>query len=267
MAKVVLVTGGSAGIGRAVAAHLANLGYTVYGTSRTADVEMTDDGFRILRMDVTDEAMVKSGMAFIAEKHGKLDVLINNAGLGMTGPLENTSDAEAKMIYDTNVFGVLNTCRHAAPLLRKSQGNVINITSIGGIFGLPYRGIYCSSKFAVEGISEVLSMEMAPQGIKVSIIEPGDFKTSINENRLTSENVNDDVYPKFSKVVNQINREVSSAQDPIIVARTVERILRSSRPKLRYRAATPMHRLSVGLYKLLPGRLFERIIAGHYGVK
>lgn len=267
MAKVILVTGGSAGIGRAVAAHLAGLGHTVYGTSRTAEVEMTDDGFRILRMDVTDEEMVKRGISFIADKHGKLDVLINNAGLGMTGPLENTSDEEAKFIYDTNVFGVLNTCRHAAPLLRKSAGNIINITSIGGLFGLPFRGIYCSSKFAVEGISEVLSMELAPQGIKVSIIEPGDFKTNINQNRLTSERIDTTLYPQFSSVVDQINREVSTAQDPVIVARTVERILRSNRPKLRYRAATPMQRFSVGLRKLLPGRYFEQIIARHYGVR
>lgn len=267
MAKVVLVTGGSAGIGRAVAAHLADLGHTVYGTSRTADVEMTDDGFRILRMDVTDEEMVRRGMDIITEKHGRLDVLINNAGLGMTGSLENTSDEEAKFIYDTNVFGVLNTCRHAVPLLRKSKGNIINITSIGGIFGLPYRGIYCSSKFAVEGISEVLSMELGPQGIKVSIIEPGDFKTNINENRLTTKHIDKEAYPHFDAVVEQINREVSSAQDPVIVARTVERILRSSKPKLRYRAATITQRLSVGLHKLLPGRWFEKLIARHYGVK
>lgn len=267
MSKVILVTGGSAGIGRAVAAHLAQQGHTVYGTSRTAEVEKTDEGFHILRMDVTDEPMVKQSIRRIIDKHGKLDVLVNNAGLGMAGPLENTSDAEAKAIFDTNVFGVLNTCRHAAPHLRASKGNIINITSIGGIFGLPFRGIYCSSKFAVEGISEVLSMELKGQGIHVSIIEPGDFKTNINANRHNSAFVDHNVYPEFEQVLNQINHEVSGAQDPIVVAKTVERILRSRRPKLRYRAATPIQRFSVGLHKLLPGRLFEKIIARHYGLK
>ncbi|WP_306643446.1 SDR family oxidoreductase [Sanyastnella coralliicola] len=267
MSKVILVTGGSAGIGKAVATYLSSKGHVVYGTSRSASEGMTEQGFRIVRMDVTDEATVQHALNLILDKEGRLDVLINNAGLGMAGPLESTSDAEAKEIFDTNVFGVLNTCRVATPALRMSKGNIINITSIGGMFGLPYRGIYCSSKSAVEGISEVLSMELWQFGINVSIIEPGDFKTKINDNRKVASNIDKAVYTNFDQALDQINREVAGAKDPILVAKTVERILKSKRPKLRYRVATPVQRLSVFLHKSLGGRTFEKLIAGHYGLR
>lgn len=267
MVKVILVTGGSAGIGKAVATYLASKGHVVYGSSRKSEVGLTSLGYHIIRMDVTDEEMVTKAVEQIISKHGKIDVLVNNAGLGMAGPLESTTDAEAKAIFNTNVFGVLNTCRVVAPYLRQSKGNIINITSIGGMFGLPYRGIYCSSKSAVEAISEVLSMELWQFGVNVSIIEPGDFKTKINENRINARSIDKDVYSNFDAVLDQINTEVSGAQDPILIAKTVESILLKKRPKLRYRVATPMQRFSVFLHKTLPGRLFEKLLTSHYRLR
>lgn len=267
MSKVVLVTGGSSGIGGAIASFLANKGHHVFGSSRTVERQKQDVPFTFIQMDVTDSQSVEQALSVIAERHGRLDVLINNAGLGMAGPLESTSDEEARTIFNTNVFGVLNTCRQAAPLLRASQGVIINITSIGGVFGLPYRGVYCASKFAVEGISEVLSMELNPHGVKVVIVQPGDFKTNINANRINAAQIDRAIYPDFDVVLDQIHSEVKHAQDPVLIAKTVDKIIRSSNPKLRYRVATTTQRLSIWLNRVLSGRMFERMIARHYGIR
>jgi NAD(P)-dependent dehydrogenase (short-subunit alcohol dehydrogenase family) len=263
MAKVVLVTGGSSGIGRSVAAYLAKQGHTVYGTSRNASDHQTAD-FRLLSMDVTNEESVNTAIEHIIKAHGRLDVLVNNAGLGMAGPLESTTDEEARLIFDTNVFGVLNTCRAAAPYLRASTGTVINITSIGGVFGLPFRGIYCASKFAVEGISEVLSMELGTHGVKVVIVQPGDFKTNINNNRLNAAQIDTSVYPHFKGVLEQIHREVHTAQDTELMGRAIAYIMSKKNPRLRYRVAPTMQRLSVLLNYVIPGRIFERLLVRHY---
>lgn len=266
MSKVILVTGGSSGIGQSIATLLADKGNIVYAASRNV-VNQFDGNLRMLRMDVTDESSIISAIAFIQANHGLLDALINNAGLGMAGPLENTTETEAKEIFDTNVFGVLNVCRACIPLLRISKGRILNVTSIGGIFALPFRGIYCSSKFAVEGISESLSMELAPMGIKVSIVEPGDFKTNINTNRKKVASVDHTHYPTFDATLVQINQEVSGAMETDIIAHAVERILRKRNPHLRYRVATATQHFSVWLYRLLPGRWFEKLIMNHYKLR
>lgn len=266
MKGIVLVTGGSSGIGRSIAGHLSTVGYQVYGTSRSASNGESLDNFSLVKMDVTDEESIKHALSFIEAKHGRLDVLVNNAGLGMAGPLESTTYEEAREIYETNVFGVLNVCRQAIPLLRKAgTSNLINITSIAGRVALPFRGIYSSSKFAVEGLTESLSMELRAFGIRVSIVEPGDFKTNINQNRRISQQVDSEVYNgAFERTLVKIKEEVSTARDPKVIAQTIERILRARKPKLRYIVGTPMQRLSIRLKNLLPARSFERLLMGHY---
>lgn len=224
------------------------------------------DNFHLVQMDVTDESSIASALEWLQHKEAQLDVLINNAGLGMAGPLENTSAEEVREIFETNVFGVLNVCRQAIDLLRRSDSPyLINITSIAGRVALPFRGIYSSSKFAVEGLTESLSMELRPFGIRVSIIEPGDFRTNINANRRVAKHVDHTLYNgTFDQTLEQINAHVQSAQDPILIARQVERILNTSKPKLRYIVATRVQRLSIQLKRLLPGRKFERMLMGHY---
>jgi NAD(P)-dependent dehydrogenase (short-subunit alcohol dehydrogenase family) len=263
--KVVLVTGGTSGIGRAIASYLTEKGHRVYATGRQCDNGSTPEGFSLLRMDVTVEDSVKNAIELIEKEAGRLDAVVNNAGLGMVGPIELVSDNEAREIFDTNVFGVLNVCRHAIPLLRKSErGHIINITSIGGRVGLPYRGIYCSSKFAIEGLTEALSLEMTKFNIKVSIIEPGDFKTNINANRKYPANERPDLYPENEDIRNQIICEVKDAPEPTRIGRTVEQIITDPNPGLRYRVATPMQKLSVEIKKILPDRWFERLMMNHY---
>jgi len=264
--KVVLVTGGSSGIGQAIAQYLSEHGHFVYATSRNPAQKMLGK-VHMISMDVCDPNSVSHALKIIESEAGKLDVLVNNAGLGMAGPLESTSQEEAKEIFNTNVFGVLNVCRAAVPLMRKTGGHIINITSIGGRFGLPYRGIYCSSKFAVAGLSETLSMELRQFGIRVCILEPGDFKTNINNNRKVAKALNHELYPRFKQALEQVNHEVSSAQDPVLIAKQIEKIIFKRKPRLYYQVATPTQRLSVFLKRILPGRLFERLIMNHYNMK
>ena len=264
--KSVLVTGGSSGIGLSIAKHLSEKGYVVFGTSRKAENGQKLENFTLVNMDVTAEDSISQALDYILKENGPIDVLVNNAGLGIAGPLENTTDEEAKKVFETNVFGVLNVCRACIPILRDNGGgNIINITSIGGMVGLPFRGIYCSSKFAVEGITETLSMEVRAFNIHVSIIEPGDFKTNINENRLISKDIDSLSYDgTFDRALNQINSEVAGARNPIHIARQVHRIIQSKYPRLRYRVATPTQRLSVFLKRIMPGRLFEKMLMKHY---
>ena len=268
MSKIILVTGGSSGIGEAIARVLAQHSHVVYAGSRSVrDDNPQKAGFTHITLDVTDESSIQRAVDRIISEHGRIDVLINNAGLGMAGPLENTSDREARVIYNTNVFGVLNTCRICAPHLRNTRGMIINITSIGGVFGLPFRAIYCSSKFAVEGISEGLSLELKPHGVRVVILQPGDVKTNINANRINSAYVDHAAYPHFSAVLGQIHNEVDHAFDPDTIARDVAKIVTKRNPKLRYRVATPAQKLSIALNALLPGRWFEKLISRHYGIR
>ncbi len=267
--KVVLVTGGSSGIGRAISNYLSARGYRVYGSSRKAPSGEILDNFTLVRMDVTKPESIKEAIEFVIARENKLDVLINNAGLGMIGPLESTSIDEIREIFETNIFGVLNVCRAALPYLRDNiKGNIINITSIGGMIALPYRGIYCSSKFAVEAFSEALSMEVMQFGIHVTIVEPGDFKTNINQNRRVAKEAEHSIYSEeFKQIMIQVNEEVKNAPTPEKIGEKIYFILQKKKPKLRYIVATPMQRLSVLLKRLLPSRIFEMLLMKHYKIR
>jgi NAD(P)-dependent dehydrogenase (short-subunit alcohol dehydrogenase family) len=269
MSKVILVTGASSGIGQAVAAVLSAKGHIVYGTSRFAQNGEQRGGYTMVKMDVTSEDSVKQAIDFVIEKSGRLNVLINNAGLGLVGPVENISDAEAREIFDTNVFGVLNACRHSISHLRNAKGGyIINITSMAAQIGLPFRGIYSASKFAVEGFTEALSMEVKQFGIKVCLIEPGDFKTNINTTRKVVGFVNKNAYGTQSDdVLALVNKEVDNARTPEVIGYKIASIISSDNPALRYRVATLMQRFSLTLMRILPSRIFEKLVMSHYKMK
>jgi NAD(P)-dependent dehydrogenase (short-subunit alcohol dehydrogenase family) len=268
MSKVVLVTGASSGIGQAVASVLAAKGHIVFGTSRFVQNGVQRNGYTMVRMDVTDEKSVAECVKYMMEKSGRLDVLVNNAGLGLVGPVENISDAEAREIFDTNVFGVLNVCRECIKHLRNGGGGyIINITSMAAQIGLPYRGIYSASKFAVEGFTEALSMEVKQFGIKVCLIEPGDFKTNINTTRKVVSYVDKNAYGTQSDdVLNLVNREVDNARTPEVIGYKIEAIINNDNPALRFRVATLMQRFSLTLMRTLPSRLFEKMVMNHYKI-
>ncbi|MBX7052647.1 MAG: SDR family oxidoreductase [Flavobacteriales bacterium] len=267
-AKVILVTGASSGIGRSVGVELANRGYRVYGTSRRNPTGFEEVGIHFIQMDVRDESQVHEAVQYVIEKEGRLDVVVNNAGLGMVGPVENTSDAEAREIFDTNVFGVLNMCRACIPQMRKQKnGYIINITSLAAQMGLPFRGIYSASKFAVEGYSESLSQEVTQFGIKVIIIEPGDFNTNINQTRKVTAQVDPAYQNQSAEILQQVCREVAHAPTPEAIGRRIASIIEMKHPALRYRVANLMQRFSLTLMRTLPGRVFEYLVMRHYKLK
>jgi NAD(P)-dependent dehydrogenase (short-subunit alcohol dehydrogenase family) len=264
----ILVTGASSGIGKAVAERLASIGHSVFGTSRNIQTGTIIHGVEFIQMDVCQEAQVLEGIQFLIGKTGKLDVIVNNAGLGMVGPVENVSDEEARIIFDTNVFGVLNVCRAAIPFLREAGGGyIINVTSLAAQMGLPFRGIYSASKFAVEGFTESLSQEVLQFGIKVVLIEPGDFKTNINQTRKVAKSVSAAYGNQNESTLEQIIHEVRNAPEPFAIAKKIEWIIQQKNPALRYRVANLMQRFSLTLMRTLPSRLFERLIMNHYKLK
>ncbi len=264
--KVVLVTGASSGIGRSCAEHLAARGMTVYGASRTLspDAKLSFHG---LRMDVTDDSSVHAAVQQIHEKHGRIDVVINNAGNGIAGAVEETSPQEAMAQLDTNFFGVHRVCRAVLPMMRQQgDGVIINVSSLAGLLAVPYQAFYSASKFAVEGLTEALRMEVKPFGIRVALIEPGDFKTDFPANRRnTVEAESSGVYRELvDRCVGVMQEEEKNGMDPLIVARLAERIIHDPSPRLRYTTGPMGERIGPKLKSILPYRIYEYLFMKHY---
>ena len=177
MTKVVLVTGGSSGIGKSICEILIQHGFIVYGTSRNPD-NYSSSLVPLLSLDVTKKETIESCIAELVEKEGKIDVLINNAGVGITGPIEEIPEEEIKRNFETNFFGPINVIKSVLPQMRdQNNGLIINITSIAGYMGLPYRGIYSASKGALEILTEAFRMELKDFNIHMTNLAPGDFAT------------------------------------------------------------------------------------------
>jgi len=269
--QVVLVTGASSGIGWACARHLAARGYRVYGASRTGTVP-AEAGVEGLRMDVTDDEAVSSGCGGIVSREGRLDVLVNSAGMGFAGAIELTTVPEARAQFEVNLFGVLRTCRMVLPAMRKQQsGAIINISSIAGLLAVPYHGLYSASKFALEGFTEALRMEVKGFGVRVVLIEPGDHRTGFTSNRvLTAETASaceGSPYAASShRAIERMQREELNAPGPEQIARIVERVIRDRRPRLRYTAGSASQRAATWLKRIAPHRFIERLMEAHYRV-
>ena len=185
MKKVILVTGASSGLGLATANALAAQGHSVYGAARSID-KVKNASFHTLTLDVTDDDSVKAAVDKIITAEGRIDVLINNAGNGITGPLYAMPVDLAKKQFEVNFFGVVRVTSAVLPsMIASKQGLVINISSLAGLFGLPYQGLYSASKFAIQGYSESLRMELQNTGVRVTVLNPGDFKTDFTGNRET----------------------------------------------------------------------------------
>ncbi len=270
---VVLITGASSGFGRACADHLAQLGYHVYGTSRRATFPegSPEQGYpRMIPMDVCDDESVRAAVDFVLAAEGKLDVLVNNAGFGMAGAVEDTSLQEAKALFETNFFGVHRVCRAVLPTLREQgSGLIVNMSSMGGLIAIPFQGFYSASKFATEALTEALRMELMPFGIRVTMLEPGDFKTDFTSNRVfASESSTNPAYQAScgSAVAVMVHDEEHGAA-PIEVARTLATIIEKRSPRARYLVGMFVQRLAVWLHRLLPNRLFERGIMAYYKIR
>lgn len=265
MSKVVLITGASSGLGQALAGQLAGKGYRVYGTSRSPGENNLP--YQMTAMDVQDEDSVRKAIARIVEKEGRLDAVINNAGIGIAGPLEQLAAENIEKVLDTNVKGVVRVIQAALPHLRQSKGRVLNISSIGALFGLPYRGIYCASKAAVDLITEALRMELATHGVQACSIHAGDIQTNINANRIKDYDPSDPTYREsFERVYADIDKDVNKGLPAEEVARQVIRAMESPRLRRYYTVGKPLQRLSILAKRLLPAPLFEKIIRGYSGM-
>jgi len=267
--KVVLITGATSGIGKAAAVFLASKGWQVFGTFRNKIPEGKFD-FTFVKLDVRDEQSIRIAVDSIIKKTGRIDVLINNAGLGTLGALEDTTVEESREVFETNVFGVHAMCNAVLPVMRSQKsGTILNISSIAGQVAIPFRGIYNSTKFAVEGFSEALSMEVKPFGIKVIIVRPGDYKTNIHSNRKIAKNALDKssvYYDSFDRANFLIKKEINTAWTPDKIAKDIERILHRKHPKLHYTSAPFIQKLSITLHWILPSRFFERMVSRFYKV-
>ena len=264
--RVVLITGASSGIGLACASHLARKGYRVYGTSRKA-LSGRVVPFSMLEVEITDDASVAHSIETILKREGRLDVVVNNAGTALAGAVENTSIEEAKQQMEVNFFGVLRVCRAALPLMRQQgEGYIVNIGSIGGLIALPYQAMYSASKFALEGMTEALRLEVRRFGIKVILVEPGDHKTALTQSRWWTEASNrDEVYRRSAEAaVARMAHDEQNGSDAERVAHLLENILHKRNPRLRYTTGPVVQRTAVWLKRLLPYCLVEYGMRKYY---
>ncbi len=271
--KVILITGASSGLGRACANHLAGLGHHVYGTSRRAafpESSAERGSPQMIPMDVCDDASVVAAVEFVLGAEGRLDVLVNNAGVGIAGAVEDTSPQEAKELFETNFFGVHRVCRAVLPTLRQQgSGLIVNISSLGGLVTIPFQGFYSASKFAIEALSDALRMELMPLGIGVAMIEPGDFKTGFTDNRVLSSlsGSNPTYQNRCRRAVAVMEHDERHGADPGELARTLARIIDERSPRARYTVGMFSQRLMVRLRSVLPPRLFEKGLMAYYKIK
>lgn len=264
MSKVILITGASTGLGEHIASYLVKQGYIVYGTSRS--IEQLTKPFRTLNMDVCSETSIQAAVQRILTEQGRLDVLINNAGLGIAAPVESLSIADVQRVFDTNVIGVIRTIQAVLPGMRgQRSGLIINISSIAAEAGLPYRGAYSASKAAVDRLTEALRLELTPFGIQACYVQPGGTRTDINKNRLKVSLPADSVYKKtFDRTYELIDESVSQGIEPDVFGPLIEKIIQSPQVARAYRVGKPLEKFSVLLKRLLPTGVYERMIRNHY---
>jgi NAD(P)-dependent dehydrogenase (short-subunit alcohol dehydrogenase family) len=255
---VVLVSGVSSGIGRAVASALAVKGFEVFGTSRNPQRTEPIPGVELVQLDVTDDASVNGAVSAVIQRAGRIDILVNNAGGGVFGAAEESSITQAQQLFDTNFFGLVRLTREVLPYLRaQGSGRIINISSVLGFLPAPYGALYAASKHAVEGYSESVDHETREFGVRVSVVEPGYTNTSFEANGADADSPLDS-YASIREHVKQVLTEALRAgDDPAVVARVVLKAATSRTPKLRYPAGPLARRLSL-LRKLAPAGLLDK---------
>jgi NAD(P)-dependent dehydrogenase (short-subunit alcohol dehydrogenase family) len=249
--KIVLVTGASMGIGRAIAAHLTRQEYRVFGTSRQPAAE-TLDGFALLPLDVTSDESVSACVTEVLRRAGRIDVLVNNAGVDLVGGLEETALDDARWVFETNFFGVHRMVQAVLPNMRaRRSGQIINISSALGRAAWPFEAMYCASKFALEGYTEALRYEMNLFNIRVSSVQPGFFQSNmVRTQRIASLPIRDYDAPR-QRAIRLGKTWADDAPPPDPVACVVERIIASPRPRPHYAVGLEAH-IAPLLVRILP---------------
>lgn len=257
---VAVVTGASSGIGKAAALALAASGFDVVGTSRDASRVAPLDGVTFLDLDVVDDASVAATVGQVMERFGRFDVLVNNAGMGAVGAVEESSLGQARHVFDVNVFGVMRMTKAVLPHLRaQGRGRIINVSSVVGFLPSPYMAVYAASKHAIEGYTESLDHEVREYGVRALLVEPAYTSTGFEANSSRP----DTPLPVYADQRRTIDRILAAAikngDDPAVVAKVIVAAATDAKPKLRYTAGTMAGRVST-LRRVVPARAFDKQI-------
>ncbi|HEY0055260.1 MAG TPA: oxidoreductase [Pedobacter sp.] len=265
MEKVALVTGASSGIGKETAKLLVRNGFIVYGASRRLEKMsgLEEIGVKLIELDISDEVSIVNGITGILRNEKRIDILINNAGYGSYGSLEDVPIAEAKYQFEVNIFGLARLTQLVIPAMRaQHSGRIINVSSIGGSFGEPHGSWYHASKYALEGLSDSLRMELNQFGIAVVIIKPGAILTewnSIARENLRKVSGNTAYKDLVEKHIKMLANADNSGSPPKVVAETILKAVTSNRPKTRY--ATGSGAKTILFFRsILSDRLFDKLL-------
>ena len=265
MQKVVFITGASSGIGKAIGEFLHHKDFIVYGTSRNPS-KVENSIFPLVALDVRDVNSIKVAISEVLAITNRIDVVINNAGVGITGPLEEIPLEEIKNNFETNLFGPVEVMKAVLPQMRtQKQGLIINITSIAGYMGLPYRSVYSSSKGALELITEALRMEVKSFGIHITNVAPGDFATNIAAGRYHAPVLKDSAYETtYGNTLREMDSHVDSGSNPNQMAEVIYKIINTPNPKIHYKVGAFMQKFSIVLKRILPDKVYEKMLMNHY---
>ncbi len=262
--KIVLITGATSGIGKETALFLTEKGFTVYGTAR--NIENKNLPFKLLPMDVRDEKSIRQAVEMLLSETGKIDILINNAGVGITGAVEELPTEELRNVFATNFYGAIAVIQAVLPSMRaQKSGKIINVTSIAGYMGLPFRGAYSASKGALMLMSEALRMEVKNFGIEVTTVAPGDYATDIASRRYHAPVKENSAYATdYQKSLDLMNQHVDSGGNPIEMAQKIYEIINTKHPNVHYKQGSFLQKFSIVLKRILPSKTYEKMLMKHY---
>lgn len=253
----IVITGTSAGIGLALAEHFGRAGHTVFGLSRTAS---DSEFFTSISTDITDAAQVQQAAAQILSASDRVDLLINNAGMGMVGAVEDSTQDEILRLFNLNLVGSVQMMSAFLPAMRhQKQGKIINISSIGSEMGLPFRGFYSASKAALDRVTEAMRYEVSVWNIEVCVLHLGDIKTNIADNRVRT-SVSAPYRAVFEKVYGLMNSHVDGGTEPLEVAQYIERLIHKKSWKAHYYFGKFGQRIGVPLKWFLPQNFYENLM-------
>ena len=257
---VALVTGASSGIGEAAARALVGGGFTVYGTSRKATAGEKREEVVFLPLDVTDDESAAGAVREVLDRSGRIDVLVNNAGVGVSGAAEESSIEQARALFETNLFGSIRTTRAVLPHMREQgSGRIINVSSVLGFMPAPFMALYAATKHAIEGYSESLDHEVREHGVRVLLVEPAYTRTSFDANAVAVDEPLA-LYARRREAIDVLIADaVKAGDEPSVVGETIVAAATDTRPKLRYPAGTLARRVSK-LRRYAPQALFDKQI-------
>ena len=262
MGNVVVITGGSSGIGKSTAQLFSEKGWTVYELSRTG---ISENGIIHITADITKSEEIQAALKEVFDKENRLDLLINNAGMGISGAVEFTSPEQAHRIFDVNFFGTFLCCKEALPYLRKTQGSrIINLSSVAAPLSIPFQAFYSATKSAINSLTLALCNEVRPFGIKVSAVMPGDVHTGFTAAREKSEDGAAYYGDTIKRAVSSMEKDEIGGMSPDYIAGLVYRVSQKKKPKVLYTAGNK-YKVFVSIAKLLPINLSNKIVGKLYG--